>query len=72
MDKLGLNLNSFLFQLINFAIVFVILGKLVYPKFLQMLDERRKKIQEGIEKTSAVEVELAGIEDTKKQEIIYS
>ena len=72
MDKLGINLQAFVFQFINFAIVFFVLSKMVYPSFLKMLDERRKKIQEGVEKTDAVATELASIEETKKQEITKS
>jgi len=70
MDKLGINLQAFLSQLVIFAVVFFVLAKMVYPKFLQMLDERRKKIQEGIEKADTVANELATIEQTKKQEMV--
>ncbi len=69
MEKLGINLSAFLFQLLNFSIVLIVLGKMVYPKFLAMLDERRNKIQEGLEKSASITAELAGIETTKKQEV---
>jgi F-type H+-transporting ATPase subunit b len=72
MDKLGINLQAFLSQLVIFLVVFFALSKLVYPKFLEMLDERRKKIQEGVEKSDAIDKELASIEKVKSQEIIKS
>ena len=70
MDKLGINLESFLFQVINFGILFFILGKFVYPKFLEMLDERKEKIQQGLENSAKIDTELKSIEEKKEKELV--
>lgn len=48
-------------QLINFTIMIVILTKFLYKPILKMLDERKKKIEEGLA--------LTEIMKTKKEEI---
>ena len=49
MDKLGLNLGYFLFQVFNFAILVVLLYAWAYRPILKMLEDRRKKIAQGLE-----------------------
>ena len=45
---LGLNIPSLIAQLINFTILFLVLGW-AFKRFLfPLLDERRKRIQEGL------------------------
>lgn len=57
MEKLGINPVSLITQIINFSILVFILSKLVYKPVLKMLDERRKKIQEGLDLTAKLEEE---------------
>ena len=55
MDKLGINLGFFLFQIINFGIVFFALAKFVWPRVLDMLDARAERIAKGLEDARAAE-----------------
>ena len=55
MDKLGINLGFFLFQLLNFGIIFFILSRLVWPRVTKMLDERAARIAQGLEDARAAE-----------------
>jgi len=47
--SLGINLPLLIAFVINFAILFVLLGKFLYKPVLNMLDERAKKIKESME-----------------------
>ena len=47
--SLGISLPLLLAFLINFAILFILLGKFLYKPVLKTLDERAKKIKESME-----------------------
>lgn len=49
MDKLGVNLGFFLFQVFNFTIMAVLLYAWGYKPILKMLKTRREKIAQGLE-----------------------
>lgn len=49
MEALGINLGYFLVQLLNFAIIFVVLRTWVYKPVVKMLEERRERIAKGLE-----------------------
>lgn len=49
MEALGLNLGYLFVQIFNFIIVFLILSAFAYKPILNMLDERRKRIAQGLE-----------------------
>lgn len=46
---LGLNLPGLLSQLVNFLIILIILRVLLWRPFLRMLDERRTRIEQGLQ-----------------------
>jgi F-type H+-transporting ATPase subunit b len=48
-DQLGINLPGLLAQLINFTILLIILRLVAYKPIMRMLDERRRRIHEGME-----------------------
>jgi F-type H+-transporting ATPase subunit b len=48
MEKLGVELPLLLTQMVNFTIMVFILSKLLYKPILKALEERRKKIEEGL------------------------
>jgi F-type H+-transporting ATPase subunit b len=54
-DKLGINWQGLLVQLINFGILFGVLGALAYKPIMKMLDSRAAKIKEGLEKSEEAE-----------------
>lgn len=68
MEKLGINLGYLLFQIFNFAIMCILLYAWAYKPILKMLDNRKKKIAQGLEDAriasearSNAEQEAAGI-----------
>jgi F-type H+-transporting ATPase subunit b len=49
MDKLGINLGYFLFQVFNFSILAVLLYAFAYKPIVKMLEDRKLKIAQGHE-----------------------
>ncbi len=49
MEALGLNLGYIFVQILNFAVVFVVLRAWVYQPILGLLDRRRQAIAQGLE-----------------------
>ena len=63
LKSLGINLPSLLAQLINFTILLVVLYLLGYKWFFKILDERRRRIQEGLEASEQAKERLARAEE---------
>jgi len=63
LKSLGINLPSLLAQIINFTILLVVLYLLAYKPLLKILDERRRRIQEGLESAEQAKERLARAED---------
>jgi F-type H+-transporting ATPase subunit b len=57
MEKLGIEPKLLLAQLINFAIIVVVLNKLLYKPILDMIAKRKKEIAEGVAITEKMRVE---------------
>ena len=49
MEKLGINLGFFLFQVFNFLVLAILLYAWAYKPILKMLENRRNKIAQGME-----------------------
>jgi F-type H+-transporting ATPase subunit b len=49
LKTLGINLPSLLAQLINFTVLLILLSIFAYRPVLRLLDQRRQRIQEGLE-----------------------
>ncbi|MCS7010709.1 MAG: F0F1 ATP synthase subunit B, partial [Anaerolineales bacterium] len=49
MDKLGLNLGFFLFQIFNFTVMAILLYAWAYKPIVRSLEKRREKIAQGLE-----------------------
>lgn len=49
MEKLGLNLGYLIVQILNFAIILVVLRAWVYKPLLGMLQKRRETVEKGLE-----------------------
>lgn len=62
MDKLGINTTYLITQIINFVILVVVLGKLVYKPVLKSLEKRKKQIEEGLNLTKTLNEEKEKIE----------
>lgn len=57
-SSLGINLKSFVFQLITFLIVLLILRRWVFPKLVATLEERRKTLEESLRQAKQTEETL--------------
>ncbi len=66
---LGINLPSLIAQLINFTLLFVLLSLLLYRPLLRVLDERRKRIQEGLEASDEAKQRLSQTEQQVAAEL---
>ena len=69
MEKLGIQPVQLLAQVFNFLILIILLRKYLYKPILKMLEERRKKIEEGLKSSEQAKKELDEAEK-KKAEII--
>src|SRR5665647_1035562 len=49
MEKLGISLGYLVFQILNFAIICLLLYAWAYKPILKMLDNRKQKIAQGLE-----------------------
>jgi F-type H+-transporting ATPase subunit b len=49
LEALGLNLGYLIVQILNFIIIFLILSAFAYKPLLNLLNERRKRIAQGLE-----------------------
>lgn len=65
MDKLGIEPSLFVAQLINFAIIMILLNWLMYKPILGMLEKRKKKIQEGLDLTEKMRQEYGKMDEKK-------
>ena len=63
LKSLGINLPSLLAQLINFSVLLLILYLLAYKPLLKILDERRRRIQEGLEAAEQAKERLTRAEE---------
>jgi F-type H+-transporting ATPase subunit b len=57
MEKLGIEPNLLLAQIVNFLIIFFVLSKLLYKPILGMLEKRKKEIAAGLELTEKMREE---------------
>ena len=55
----GLDIKLLLIQALNFAILLTVLWKFLYTPVLKMIDERREKVAEGVQKAEAADRRLA-------------
>ncbi len=69
MEQLGIQPFQLGTQVLNFLIMVFLLSKFLYKPILKALEERKKKIQEGLEYTQKMKEEVEKSEK-KRQEII--
>ena len=69
MEKLGINLGFFIFQVLNFLVLVVLLYAFAYRPILNMLDTRKKKIAQGLE-DARVAAEARANAEKEAREII--
>jgi F-type H+-transporting ATPase subunit b len=67
--EFGVDWPHLISQILSFGIVAFLLQKFAYKRVLQMLEERRQRIAEGLANADKIKAELAKAE-TQRQEII--
>lgn len=63
---LGINLNMFIAQMINFLIVLGVMWKFAYKPLVKMLDDRTARIDKSMKDADHVEKRVAALEDERK------
>ncbi|MCL5798272.1 MAG: F0F1 ATP synthase subunit B, partial [Patescibacteria group bacterium] len=69
MEKLGVEPFQLLTQLFNFFLMVFILTKFLYKPITKKLEERKKKIEEGLEYADRMKSEMEK-SDKKRQDVI--
>ena len=54
-------------QIVNFAILFFVLKHFIYKPFLSLLENRRKKIEEGVKMSNEAEENLKKIAEARRK-----
>ncbi len=67
MDKLGIEPSLLLAQIINFAIIVVVLSRLLYKPILSMLEKRRHEIEDGLRLTEKMRQEEEKMQEKKER-----
>lgn len=70
MEALGINLGYLFVQILNFAILFVVLRAWVYKPIVGLLENRRKTIAQGLEDARIAEQARANAEQEAEQVLI--
>lgn len=68
-DALGFNIPALLAQLANFAILLIVFRLFLYKPLLRLLDERKKRIQEGLEASEESKRQLSQTEQEVAKEL---
>jgi F-type H+-transporting ATPase subunit b len=55
LESLGINLYVLIAQIVNIVILFFVLRSLLFNRFLEMMEERKQRIQEGLEKADSAQ-----------------
>ena len=66
-ETFGLNWPHFIAQVVSFCIVAFLLHRFAYKPILQVLEERRLRIAEGLANADKIKAELARAEEQRKQ-----
>jgi len=69
LEAIGINLPLLIAFVVNFLILFGLLGVILYKPVLKMLDERTSKIKESMEQAEKIKLQLAKTETEIKQQI---
>jgi F-type H+-transporting ATPase subunit b len=66
---LGFNLPALVAQLVNFLLLLIIFRLLLYKPLLRILDERKKRIQEGLDASEEAKLRLSQTEQEVAKEL---
>ena len=68
-SALGFNLPALIAQLINFVLLLIIFRLILYKPLLKILDERKKRIQEGLDASDEAKRRLSQTEQEVAKEL---
>ena len=68
--KLGIEWKLLLAQIVNFIILLILLRKFLYKPLLKLMNNRRQKIVEGLEKAKKGEEEFQKIAELREKELV--
>lgn len=63
--SIGLDIRSLILQIVNFAILLLVLKKFAYKPIMDILDARRHKIEESLETAKKLEIEKVNMQKEK-------
>jgi F-type H+-transporting ATPase subunit b len=66
-QQFGLNLSHFIAQVISFSLVAFLLHRFAYRPILQVLEERKQRIAEGLANAEKIKAELARTEAARQE-----
>ena len=69
MDALGINLPGLIVQLVNFALLLLVLRLVLYKPILKMLDQRRERIAESLQAADSMKQQAAAAETQVQEEL---
>lgn len=67
--KLGIDWKLLVAQIVNFVILLFLLKKLLYKPLINLMNNRRQKIVEGLEKAKRGEEEFQKIQELREKEL---
>lgn len=67
MEQLGIDWKILVAQIINFAILLYLLKRFAYKPFLKLLEARKKKIEQGLEKSEQAQRLLLATKESEKK-----
>ncbi len=68
-SALGFNLPALVAQLVNFTLLLVLFSVLLYKPLFKVLDQRKQRIQEGLEASDEAKRQLAATEQEVAKEL---
>lgn len=69
LGQLGINWKLFISQAVNFSILLLVLRAFVYKPLLAILEDREKKIKEGLDKADEADTRLKEVDNIAKEKI---
>ena len=69
-NKFGIDWKIFSAEIVNFLVLLAILSLVFYKKIFSIVEERQKKINEGLDKSERADMELKEAKEKKKEIIL--
>ena len=69
LSQLGIDWHLLLSQAVNFLVLLIVLRFFLYKPLLKLLADRKKKIEEGVEKAKMADVRLLEANEKSKEKI---